>query len=66
VKLSEELFGISNRGYIPGFLAGNLNDNAQFYERNGGFKTKVYLGILRDYDAEHKLCRVEVKNEFNL
>ena len=66
VKLSEELFWISNRWYIPGFLAGNLNDNAQFYERNGGFKTKVFCGILRDYDTEHKLCRVEVKNEFNL
>ncbi len=66
VKLSEELFGISNRGYIPGFLAGNLNDNAQFYERNGGFQTKVYLGMLRDYDEENKLCRVEVKNKFEV
>lgn len=66
VKLSEELFGISNRGYIPGFLAGNLNDNAQFYERNGGFQTKVYLGMLRDFDEENKLCRVEVKNRFEV
>ncbi|MCP4522604.1 MAG: U32 family peptidase [Candidatus Gracilibacteria bacterium] len=65
-KLSEELFGISNRGYIPGFLAGNLNDNAQFYERNGGFNTKVFCGILRDFDTENKLCRVEVKNDFSI
>jgi putative protease len=63
-KLAEELFGISNRWYIPGFLAGNLNDNSQFYERNGWFKTKVFCGILRDFDVENKLCRVEVKNPF--
>jgi putative protease len=65
-KLAEELFGISNRWYIPGFLAGNVNANAQFYERNGGFKTKVFCGILRDFDEENKLCRVEVKNPFVL
>lgn len=42
-ELSEELFAIANRGYIPGFLAGNTNANAQFYERNGTFGTKIYL-----------------------
>ncbi|QFR39209.1 U32 family peptidase [Candidatus Gracilibacteria bacterium 28_42_T64] len=66
IKLSEELFSIANRGYIPGFLAGNPNANAQFYERNGGFQTKVFLGILRDFDAENMLCRVEVKNNFSI
>ncbi|MDD2870735.1 MAG: U32 family peptidase C-terminal domain-containing protein [Candidatus Gracilibacteria bacterium] len=66
MKLSEELFGIANRGYIPGFLAGNTNANAQFYERNGSFGTKSFLGILREYDEAEKLVRVEVKNQFNL
>jgi len=65
-KLSEELFWIANRGYIPGFLAGNPNSNAQFYERNGTFWTRAFLWILRNYDAEKKLVRVEVKNNFNL
>lgn len=65
-KLSEELFGIANRWYIPGFLAGNPNANAQFYERNGSFGTKSFLGILREYDANEKLVRVEVKNNFAL
>ncbi len=65
-KLSGELFGIANRGYIPGFLAGNPNANAQFYERNGSFGTKSYLGILREYDEKEKLVRVEVKNIFKL
>ncbi|MCD5385318.1 U32 family peptidase C-terminal domain-containing protein [Candidatus Gracilibacteria bacterium] len=66
LKLSEELFGIANRGYIPGFLAGNTNANAQFYERNGSFGTKSFLGILREYDEKNKLVRVEVKNIFKL
>ncbi|USN58798.1 MAG: U32 family peptidase C-terminal domain-containing protein [Candidatus Peribacteria bacterium] len=66
VKLADELFSIANRGYIPGFLAGNPNANAQFYERNGGFQTKVFLGILREYDAEEQVVRVEVKNRFEL
>lgn len=64
--LAEELFSIANRGYIPGFLAWNPNDNAQFYERNGSYGTKAFLGILRDYDEENKLVRVEVKNRFDL
>ena len=66
VKLSEELFSIANRWYIPGFLAWNPNANAQFYERNGWFQTKIFLWILRDFDQDNKLCRVEVKNNFNI
>lgn len=65
-KLAEELFCIANRGYIPGFLVWNPSSNAQFYERNESFGTKAFLWILRDYDEENKLVRVEVKNKFNL
>ena len=65
-KLSEELFAIANRGYIPGFLAWNPNANAQFYERNGTFGTKSYLWILREYDEKQKVVRVEVKNNFKV
>ena len=65
-KLSEELFWIANRWYIPGFLAGNPNSNAQFYERNWSFWTKAFLWILRDYDEKVKMVRVEVKNRFEL
>jgi U32 family peptidase len=65
-KLSEELFSIANRWYIPGFLAGNTWANAQFYERNWSYWTKSFLWILREYDKNEKLVRVEVKNQFNL
>lgn len=65
-KLADELFSIANRWYIPGFLAWNPWVNAQFYERNGGFQTKIYLGIVRGYDEEKKLARIEVKNKFDI
>lgn len=65
-ELSKELFSIANRGYIPGFLAWNLWANAQFYERNWWFQTKVFLWIIRDFDEENKLARIEVKNKFSL
>ncbi len=65
-KLSEELFSIANRGYIPWFLAWNPWANAQFYERNWSYGTKAFLWILRDYDEKNKLIRVEVKNRFEL
>jgi len=65
-KLSWELFSIANRWYIPGFLAWNTGANAQFYERNGSYWTKVFLWILRDYDEKNKVVRVEVKNKFEL
>jgi len=66
IKLSWELFSIANRWYIPGFLAWNTWANAQFYERNWSYWTKVFLWILRDYDEENKVVRVEVKNKFEL
>lgn len=65
-KLSDELFSIANRGYIPGFLAGNPWSNAQYYERNWGFQTKVFLWIIRNFDQKNGLARIEVKNRFDL
>ncbi|MFA5916651.1 MAG: U32 family peptidase C-terminal domain-containing protein [Candidatus Gracilibacteria bacterium] len=65
-ELAEELFSIANRGYIPGFLAGNPNHNAQFYEQNGGFQTKIFCGIVRGYDKKEHLARIEVKNIFKI
>ena len=61
-ELMSELFSIANRGYIPGFLAGNPWANAQFYERNGGFQTELFIWPVREYDEEKKLAKIEVKN----
>mgnify|MGYP002349683074 CR=1 FL=1 len=65
-KLAGELFSIANRWYIPGFLAWNPWVNAQFYEKNGWFQTKVFLWIIRNFDEKNKLARIEVKNRFDL
>jgi U32 family peptidase len=65
-KLADELFSIANRWYIPWFLAWNPWANAQFYERNWWFQTKVFLWIIRNFDAWNKLARIEVKNRFDL
>jgi len=65
-KLADELFSIANRWYIPGFLAWNPWANAQFYERNGWFQTKVFLWIIRNFDELNHLARIEVKNKFEL
>lgn len=63
--LSEELFSIANRGYIPWFLAWNPWNNAQFYEKNWTFWTKIFCWIVRWYYDEAKLARIEVKNRFD-
>lgn len=65
-ELAKELFSIANRWYTPWFLVWNLGEKSQFYERNWVFGTKSFLWILRDYDEDNKLVRVEVKNRFNL
>lgn len=65
-KLSDELFSIANRGYIPGFLAWNPWANAQFYERNGWFQEKLFIGKVLAYNEETKMCKIEVKNKFEL
>lgn len=65
-RLAEDLFSISNRGYIPGFLAWNPGANAQFYERNGGFQTKVYAWEPIEYDAANKMLKIAVKDRIRL
>lgn len=65
-KCAQELFAISNRGYTPGFLVGNPWEMGIWFEKNGEIKEEEYLGIVREYNAEKKLARIEVKNRFDL
>lgn len=65
-KLSDELFSIANRWYIPGFLAWNPWSNAQFYERNWWFQEKLFIGKVLAYDEINKLAKIEVKNRFEI
>jgi len=65
-ELGKEVFAISNRGYTPGFLVGNPGEKGIWFNKNGEIKEEEYLGIIREYDADRAMCRVEVKNQFQL
>lgn len=64
--LAREIFAISNRGYTPGFLVGNPGEKGIWFEKNAEIKEEEFIGIVRGYDAETGLARIEVKNRFDL
>ncbi|EKE28603.1 MAG: hypothetical protein ACD_3C00040G0004 [uncultured bacterium (gcode 4)] len=66
VELSKELFAISNRGYIPGFVVGDLWDKSIYFEKNAELKEEEFIWIVRWYDEESKMAEIEVKNRFDL
>ena len=59
----EDIFATSNRGLIAGFLKGNPGHTAQAFE-DGRSQASSYRfsGILRDYDSEKKLMKIEMRN----
>lgn len=64
--LSEEVFAISNRGYTPGFLVGNPWEKAIYYEKNLDYHEEDPIGIVKWYDSERKMARIEVKNRIDI
>ncbi|MDD2516224.1 MAG: U32 family peptidase, partial [Candidatus Gracilibacteria bacterium] len=46
-ELIQELFAISNRGYTPGFLVGDLGQNSIYYSKNVELKEEDFIGIIR-------------------
>lgn len=64
-ELGKEVFAISNRGYTPGFLVGNPGEKGIWFQKNGEIKEEEYLGIVREYDADKKMARIEVKNRYD-
>jgi putative protease len=62
----DELFAISNRGYIPWFLVWDLWEKSIYYEKNYELKEEDFVWIVRWYDNDKKLALVEVKNRFDL
>ncbi len=59
----EDVFATSNRGLIAGFLKGNPGHTAQAFE-DGRSQASSYRfsGILREYDSEKKLMKIEMRN----
>lgn len=64
--LSDELFAISNRGYIPGFVVGDLWENSIYFEKNAELKEEEFVWIIREYDENKKMALIQVKNRFEL
>jgi len=66
VELSKELFAISNRGYIPGFVVWDLGAKSIYFDKNSELKEEDFIWIVREYDETKKMALVEVKNRFEL
>ena len=60
-----ELFAISNRGYTSGFLTGDLAADSIRYDMNKELREEDFVGIVREYDSEKKMARIEVKFRFD-
>jgi len=58
-----DIFATSNRGFIEGFLHGNPGVSGQeFLNSSSLYSAYRFSGIIREYDVEKKLMRLEVKN----
>ncbi|MGM5481261.1 MAG: U32 family peptidase C-terminal domain-containing protein [Nanobdellota archaeon] len=65
-RLLAELHSTGNRGFIPGFLAGNLGENAQWYDKNGLLQTHVFAGIMTEYDNEKQKVTIAARNRIDV
>lgn len=65
-ELSKELFAISNRGYIPGFVTWDLGAKSIYFEKNSELKEEDFIWIVREYDESKQMVLVEVKNRFEI
>ncbi|HRI36538.1 MAG TPA: U32 family peptidase C-terminal domain-containing protein [bacterium] len=63
---SPDIFAISNRGYTPGFIRGNLAEKSIYYDKNDEYHEEDFVGIIREYDVNRGMARLEVKNRFDL
>jgi len=56
----DELSAVSNRGFIPGYLKGDIQDKGQAYDGQS-YQTHYFAGIVRNYDDSKKIIRIDVK-----
>lgn len=61
-KLFAEVASVANRGFIPGFFAGDLGAKAIEYEKRVSISTHEFMGIVRKYDPKTREIELEVKN----
>ncbi|MBP9779301.1 U32 family peptidase [Candidatus Gracilibacteria bacterium] len=76
MKLSKEVFAISNRGYTPGFLVGNPGEKGIYFEKNQDLHEEDPVGIVKGWckcppvkgggEAGGFMARIEVKNRIDI
>jgi len=58
-----DIFATSNRGFIEGFLHGNPGVAGQEYATsNSEYMTHSYAGIVRGYDSQKRLIKLDARN----
>jgi len=60
----EELNKVSNRSYTTGFLFGRPGAAGQHYGKGIYRRSRVFVGLIRDYDHATGLALVEQRNHF--
>ncbi|MFW5977109.1 MAG: U32 family peptidase C-terminal domain-containing protein [Candidatus Nanoarchaeia archaeon] len=65
-KLLEELQTAGNRGFMPGFFAGDLREKSQRYESNKVLQTHIFVGVLKSFDVSTRKATFHVKNRVDV
>lgn len=64
-EILNEVFTVSNRGYVTGFLERNPVQNGQNYEEShSSNQSHFFAGLIADWNADKKLAQIKVRNRF--
>ncbi len=64
-ELLNEVYSVSNRGYVTGFLERNPQQNGQNYEESHSKQlNRQFAGLVEQWDAETQQAKIRVRNRF--
>jgi putative protease len=65
--LSQEVYAVSNRGYVTGFLEKNPREKGQNYEAgHSDSQTHIFVGIVRNWDNQKGFAKIQVRNRIEV
>jgi putative protease len=64
--LFKEVFSTANRGFIPGFLLGDLGASTIDYQKRASVSTHQFAGVVRSSNLDTQMVEIEVKNRLQL
>jgi len=66
-EILNEVFTVSNRGYVTGFLERNPQQNGQNYEEShSSNQSHLFAGLIDSWNQVDKTARVKVRNRFEV